>query len=94
MARSIRIDQPTPLPTALDRSHAIRFQPEPFDDKSAYVPTIDGCDEYAETVFDDVGAFHHRCHFHFLRNREKTPQYMVFLSVRYSDAEKNSGVIR
>ena len=64
------------------------FLSELLDDKAAYVITTNGRDEYAEIVEDDIGAFHHRCHFHFLRNGEKKLRNTVFRSVRYSDAEK------
>jgi hypothetical protein len=39
-------------------------------------------------VEDDLGAFHHRCHYHFLKNGEKKLRKKVFQSVRYSNAEK------
>lgn len=64
------------------------FLTDLLDDKPAYVITTDGRDEYAEIVEDDVDAFHHRCHFHFLRNGEKKLRNEVFRSVRHSDAEK------
>jgi IS1 family transposase len=64
------------------------FLTELLDDKPAYVITTDGRDEYAEIIEDDVDAFHHRCHFHFLRNAEKQLRNAVFRSVRHSNAEK------
>ena len=64
------------------------FLTEILDDKPAYVITTDGRDEYAEIVEDDLDAFHHRCHFHFLRNAEKKLRNTVFRSVRHSNAEK------
>ncbi|MFC4990607.1 hypothetical protein ACFPFO_23245, partial [Saliphagus infecundisoli] len=59
-----------------------------LDDKPVFVVTTDGRSEYAEIVEDDLGAFHHRCHFHFLKNGEKKLRNKVFQSVRYSNAEK------
>ena len=69
------------------------FLTELLDDKPAYVITTDGRDEYAEIIEEDVDAFHHRCHFHFLRNGEKKLRNDVFRSVRHSDAEKLHGAI-
>jgi hypothetical protein len=59
-----------------------------LDDKPVFVVTTDGRSDYAEIVEDDLGAFHHRCHYHFLKNGEKKLRNKVFQSVRYSDAEK------
>lgn len=68
---------------------AIRdFLTELLDDKPAYVITTDGRDDYADIVEDDVGAFHHRCHFHFLKNGEQKLRNAVFRSVRHSKTEK------
>ena len=64
------------------------FLTELLDDKPVHVITTDGRDEYAEIVEDDLDAFHHRCHFHFLRNAEKKLRNAVFRSVRHSNAEK------
>jgi len=64
------------------------FLTEILNDKPAHVITTDGRDEYAEIVEDDIGAFHHRCHFCFLRNGEKKLRNTVFRSVRHSSAEK------
>src|SRR5699024_2982102 len=57
-------------------------------DKPVFVVTRDGRSDYAEIVEDDLGAFHHRCHYHFLKNGEKKLREKVFRSVRYSNAEK------
>jgi transposase-like protein len=59
-----------------------------LEDKPVYVVTTDGRSDYADIVEDDLGAFHHRCHFHFLKNGEKKLQNKVFRSVRYSNEEK------
>jgi hypothetical protein len=47
----------------------------------------DGRSDYAEILFHDFGAFHHRCHYHFLENGEKKLRKKVFQSVRNSNAE-------
>ena len=65
-----------------------KFLTAALEDKPVFVVTTDGRSEYAEIVEDDLGAFHHRCHFHFLKNGEKKLRNKVFQSVRYSDAEK------
>lgn len=59
-----------------------------LEDKPIFVVTTDGRSDYAEIVEDDLGAFHHRCHYHFLKNGEKKLREKVFQSVRYSNAEK------
>jgi hypothetical protein len=64
------------------------FLTELLEDKPAYVITTDGREDYPEIVEDDLGAFHHRCQFYFLKNVEKKLRNEVFRSVRHSDAEK------
>jgi hypothetical protein len=59
-----------------------------LEDKPVFVVTTDGRSDYAEIVEDDLGAFHHRCHYHFLKNGEKKLRKKVFQSVQYSNAEK------
>ena len=59
-----------------------------LENKPVFVVTTDGRSDYAEIVEDDLGAFHHRCHYHFLKNGEKKLRNEVFRSVRYSNAEK------
>lgn len=59
-----------------------------LEDKPVFIVTTDGRSDYAEIVEDDLGAFHHRCHYHFLKNGEKKLRKKVFQSVRYSNAEK------
>jgi hypothetical protein len=62
-------------------------------EKPTAVITTDGRSDYPEIVEDDLGAFHHRCRFHFIKNGEKTLRETVFQSVRYSDTEKLRGAI-
>ena len=59
----------------------------------SFVITTDGRSDYTEIIEDDLGAFHHRCQFHFLRNGEKKLRNRVFRSVRYTDSEKLRGAI-
>ncbi|WP_435080048.1 transposase [Halococcus sp. AFM35] len=76
---------------AVDRcskSTVREFLTTALEDKPVFVVTTDGRSDYAEIVEDDLGAFHHRCHFHFLKNGEKKLRNKVFQSVRYSNAEK------
>ena len=62
-------------------------------EKPTYVITTDGRSEYTEIIEDDLGAFHHRCQFHFLGNGEKKLRNRVFRSVRYTDSEKLRGAV-
>jgi hypothetical protein len=70
------------------KSTVREFLTTALEDKPIFVVTTDGRSDYAEIVEDDLGAFHHRCHFHFLKNGEKKLRNKVFQSVRYSNAEK------
>jgi hypothetical protein len=70
------------------KSTVREFLTTALEDKPVFVVTTDGRPDYAEIVEDDLGAFHHRCHFHFLKNGEKKLRNKVFQSVRYSNAEK------
>ena len=62
-------------------------------EKPTSVITTDGRSDYPEIVEDDLGAVHHRCRFHFIKNGEKTLRSSVFQSLRYSDTEKLRGAI-
>ncbi len=62
-------------------------------EKPTSVITTDGRSDYPEIVEDDLGAVHHRCRFHFMKNGEKTLRSSVFQSLRYSDTEKLRGAI-
>jgi hypothetical protein len=70
------------------KSTVREFLTTALEDKPVFVVTTDGRSDYAEIVEDDLGAFHHRCHYHFLKNGEKKLRNEVFRSVRYSNAEK------
>lgn len=59
-----------------------------LEDKPVSVVTTDGRSDYAEIVEDHLDAFHHRCHYHFLKNGEKKLRKKIFQSVRYSNAKK------
>jgi transposase-like protein len=62
-------------------------------EKPTAVITTDGRSDYPEIVEDNLGAVHHRCRFHFIKNGEKALQESVFQSLRYSDTEKLRGAI-
>ena len=62
-------------------------------EKPTAVITTDGCSDYPETVEDNLGALHHRCRFHFIKNGKKTLRKTVFRSGRSSDTEKLRGAI-
>jgi len=64
-----------------------------LEEKPTAVITTDGRSDYPEIVEDDLGAVHHRCNFHFIKNGEKSLHTSVFKSVRYTDTEKLQAAI-
>ena len=62
-------------------------------EKPVHVVTTDGRSDYPDIIEDELGAAHHRCSFHFLKNGEQKLQNTVFESVRYNNTERLRGAI-
>jgi len=62
-------------------------------EKPVHAVTTDGRSDYPEIIEDDLGAAHHRCNFHFIKNGEKKLRNTVFDGVRYNNEEQLRGAI-